>query len=107
MASLSVVVRRCLLVLLLGLAPTAYSITAEEATRVGGDMTIVGNGLAHLNERMADFKASVAKIADAAPTLFDELGKARVVAANGRGERELATNAVLVSPAWLPCSPQA
>ena len=85
----------CLFLLLLGLAPTAYAITAEEATRVGGDMATVGTGLSTVNARMADFKASVAKIVDAAPTLFEELEKARIVAANGRGHRELATNALL------------
>lgn len=95
MASLCAVLRHCLLVLLLGLTPGVHAITAEEATRVGGDMTMIGNGLSNMNERMAEFKASVGKIVDAAPTLFDELEKSRVVAANGRGQRELATNSLL------------
>ena len=74
-------------------APAYAALTAEEATRVGGDLTGIGKDLGTLNQRTAALQAAVRKIADAAPSVLAELEKARQKIAAGRGDGELADNA--------------
>ena len=71
----------------------AHAISAEEATRVGGDLTKVGRGISNMNDQLTDFKMAVGRIVDAAPHVAEEINKARVVGAHGRSEGELAGNA--------------
>lgn len=70
-----------LLCLWIGVSATGLTqqLTPEEATRVGGDMTTVGQALGDVNSRLSPFKESVSKIMAAAPHV-----PAEVAAALGR-----------------------
>lgn len=50
-------------------APSAHALTPEEATRVGGDLMT-------LKQRLASLQAAGAKVLDAAPAAWDEMGRA-------------------------------
>ncbi len=75
--------------------PPAGAITVEEATRVGGDLTRMGGAVSAAGERLAAFRSAAQKAVEAAPHVGEELEKARLVIAAGRGEGEMATNAAL------------
>ena len=66
--------------MLLFVAPTAHALTAEEATRVGGDLHFVGQRLAALQE-------ATATVIDKAPMALDELQAAlsQIVTTQGPG----------------------
>ena len=81
---------------LLVFSGTAWAaLTPEEATRVGGDLSRVGGGIAQLNERLSEAKASVNKIALALPELPADMLKVQQTIKAGRGEGEMATNALV------------
>ncbi len=64
----------------------ASALTPEEATRVGGDLTTLGNRLARLQE-------AGAKVLDAAPGAYRELAAALGRIVDARSERDTANNA--------------
>ncbi len=68
------------------------ALTPEEATKVGGDLNLVGGGLSHLNQELAGVKTSLAKIAQAVPNLPADLEKVRVTLAAGRDHQEMAVS---------------
>ena len=81
-----------LLTILLGLGGPALAITEQEATRVGGDLTAMGQQISSMGERTVVWREALARIGAAAPVLGEELAKARTRIQAGRGEQELATN---------------
>lgn len=50
-------------------APSAHALTPEEATRVGGDLMT-------LKQKLASLQAAAARVRDAAPAAWDEVGRA-------------------------------
>ena len=62
----------CLL-LLAAMTPAANAITAEEATRVGGDLSQVGRDINAFAEQLAAFRGAIAKIVDAAPQVDQQV----------------------------------
>ncbi len=73
----------------------AQALTPEEATRVGGDLTRMGGAVLAVNDQLANFRASVAKIVEAAPHVVEELAKAEQHIRNGRGTGEMLANAMV------------
>ena len=71
------------------------ALTPEEATRVGGDLSRVGGGISQINAHLADVKAAVNRIALALPELPTDMLKVQQTIKAGRGEGEMATNAML------------
>lgn len=81
--------------LLLACSGSAWAaLTSEEATRVGGDLSKVGGGISQLNDQLAEVKAAANKIALALPELSSDLRKVQQTIKAGRGEGEMAANAL-------------
>ena len=80
---------------LAGCGPAWSALPPEEATRVGGDLTLVGGGLSQLDQQLAGFKAAVAKIVQAVPSLPEELEKVRETLAAGRDPQEMAISSLV------------
>ena len=83
-----------LLLALFCLGPAQAALTPEEATRVGGDLSKVGGGLSQLNDQLAEVKTSINKIALALPELPSDFRKVQQTITAGRGEGEMAANAL-------------
>ena len=83
-----------LLLALFCLGPAQAALTPEEATRVGGDLSKVGGGLSQLNDQLAEVNTSINKIALALPELPSDFRKVQQTITAGRGEGEMAANAL-------------
>ena len=86
----------CLL-LLAAMTPAANAITAEEATRVGGDLSQVGRDINAFAEQLAAFRGAIAKIVDAAPQVEKQVMTALQKIQNGRSQRDLINNMAITS----------
>lgn len=71
--------------------PSVHALTPEEATRVGGDLTMVGGAVSAANDRLATFWAAAAKIVEAAPHVGEEFVKAWRQIKGSHGQRDFAT----------------